>query len=137
MVSNDQAVGRQLKPPLSDLKNVWREIWMGLKLNVSHVTLCELWDQKALSMHTSVRDHMLACEPRDILWTLGPESITHAHICERPYALQSFAAEESKFFWCGGTSMVSEDSHRLNHLENLRLQKAVNRHRIHPDKDLF
>lgn len=40
---------------------------MGLKLNVSHVTLCELWDQKALSMHTSVQDHMLACEPRDIL----------------------------------------------------------------------
>ena len=33
---------------------------MGLKLNVSHVTLCELWDQKALHMRTSVRDHMLS-----------------------------------------------------------------------------
>ena len=33
---------------------------MDLKLDVSHMASSELWDQKALHMRTSVRDHMLS-----------------------------------------------------------------------------
>lgn len=58
--SKDQEVEKQFKSPLSELKNMWSEIWMDLKLDVNHMTLCELWDQKALHMRTSVQDHMLS-----------------------------------------------------------------------------
>lgn len=66
------------------------------------------------NLHCLISKHMewklnglkVRCEPHDIVWTLGPESITHAHICARPYAFQSFTAEETKFFWFWRTKMI-------------------------------